>query len=110
MENSRAADIFAALAQENRLKVFRLLVRAGPEGMAAGDIARRLKVPHNTLSAQLAILHRAGLVVSRRAGRSIIYGPDFAGVRKLMAYLLQDCCQGRPSTCAPLLDAVLPAA
>ncbi len=110
MDNMKAADILAALAQESRLRVFRLLVRAGPEGVAAGEIARALEVPQNTLSAQLAILHRAGLVASRREGRSIIYMPDFGGVRKLMAYLLQDCCQGRPSACAPLLDAVLPAA
>ncbi len=110
MDELTAAEVLSALAQENRLKLFRLLVQRGDEGMAAGEIARRLDVPHNTLSAQLAILSRAGLVTSERQGRSIIYGADYGGVRKLLAYLLEDCCQGRPAACAPLLDAVLPAA
>ena len=110
MDEIAAAGVLGALAQENRLKVFRLLVQQGDDGLAAGEIARRLDVPHNTLSAQLAILNRAGLVQSRREGRSIIYAADYGGVRKLLAYLLQDCCQGRPAACAPLLDAVLPAA
>lgn len=110
MDENLAAEVLGALAQGNRLKVFRLLVRCGDDGMAAGEIARAVDVPHNTLSAQLAILHRAGLVRSHREGRSIIYAADYGGVRKLLAYLLEDCCQGRPSACRPLLDAVLPAA
>ena len=98
----------AALAQESRLNVFRLLVRSGTEGMAAGEIARVLEIPHNTMSSQLSILSNAGLVGSRRDGRSIIYNIDFDGTRKLLSFLMEDCCQGSPELCAPLLDNLLP--
>ncbi|HJS85564.1 MAG TPA: metalloregulator ArsR/SmtB family transcription factor [Acetobacteraceae bacterium] len=107
MEITAATEAFGALAQETRFAVFRLLIEAGPDGMPAGDIARHLGVPHNTLSTHLGILSRAGLVGSRREGRSIIYAADFSGVRGLIAFLLQDCCKGRPEVCAPLLDAAL---
>lgn len=70
--------------------------------MAAGDIARSLQVPANTLSAQLAILANAGLIASRRDGRSIIYAADFDGMGDLLVYLMEDCCGGRPEVCAPL--------
>ena len=99
-----------ALGQETRLRAFRLLVEAGEEGVPAGEIARRLDVPHNTMSSHLALLTRAGLIRSRRESRSIIYTADFAGIRALLAFLVQDCCRGRPEACGPLLDAVLPVA
>ena len=102
-----ATEAFGALAQDTRLAVFRLLVEAGAEGMPAGDIARRLGVPHNTMSTHLAVLARAGLVASRRESRSIIYAADYGGIRALIAFMLQDCCKGHPETCAPLLDAAL---
>ena len=102
-----AINALSALAQENRLKVFRRLVQAGPNGMAAGDIARTLGIPHNTLSSHLAILSRAKLVASRKEARSIIYAIDLEGTRALLAYLVEDCCGGRPETCAPLIDHAL---
>jgi DNA-binding transcriptional ArsR family regulator len=104
----RAIDALAALAQESRLRAFRLLVKCGPEGMAAGEIARALKVPHNTLSSHLAVLVQAGLVRSRKEGRSVIYTPDLDGTRGLLSFLMEDCCRGRPEVCAPLIACVLP--
>ena len=109
MDISTAVMSLSALAQENRLRVFRLLVECGQDGIAAGEIARALSVPHNTLSSQLSQLLQAGLVQSRRDGRSIIYAVDLAGTRRLLGFLMQDCCRGRPEVCAPLLDAVFPA-
>jgi DNA-binding transcriptional ArsR family regulator len=106
MDDTRAIAALGALAQESRLKVFRLLTGRGERGMAAGEIARRLGVPHNTLSTHLGLLSQAGLVRARRDGRSIIYSMDLAGVRALLGFLMQDCCNGRPEVCAPLLDAV----
>jgi ArsR family transcriptional regulator len=102
METDIAIKRLSALAQESRLPVFRLLIKAGPEGVAAGDIARALEITPNTLSAQLTILANAGLVTSRRDGRSIIYAADFDGMSQLLVYLMEDCCQGRPEICAPL--------
>ena len=102
MESRLAIKRLSALAQEGRLAVFRLLVKAGPEGVAAGEIARDLGMPANSLSAQLTILANAGLVVSRRAGRSIIYSADYAAMSALLVYLVDDCCQGRPEVCQPL--------
>ncbi len=107
MEAKLATDAFGALAQDTRLAVFRLLVEAGAEGMPAGDIARHLGTPHNTMSSHLAVLARAGLVASRRESRSVIYAADYAGIRALIAFMLQDCCKGRPETCTPLIDAAL---
>lgn len=106
---NEAVTALSALAQESRLKLFRLLVECGPDGMAAGDIARRLGIAHNTLSAHLAILSRAGLAQSRREGRSIIYMADMGGTRTLLQFLVQDCCRGRAELCEPLLGALLPA-
>ena len=108
MDLSTSVRALGALAQESRLKAFRLLVNSGPEGLAAGEIARRLKIPHNTLSSHLAILSNAGLVASRRESRSIIYRVDFDGTRELLAFLMEDCCQGQPDLCSPLLDSLLP--
>ena len=102
MESNQALKRLSALAQESRLAIFRLLVKAGPEGLAAGEIARVLDVAPNTLSAQLTILANAGLVVGRRDGRSIIYAAGYDAMSDLLLYLMEDCCQGRPEICAPL--------
>jgi DNA-binding transcriptional ArsR family regulator len=102
MEISNAVGTLGALAQESRLRIFRLLVQRGPEGMAAGDIARKLKLPHNTLSFHVAILARAGLVAARKEGRSILYSVDLEGTRALVAFLVEDCCRGRPELCGEL--------
>ncbi len=107
MEISDAVGALSALAQEIRLKVFRLLVRAGPSGLAAGEIARKLQVPGNTMSTHLAILARARLVNSRKDGRSVIYAVDLAGTRDLLSFLLEDCCRGKPQLCASLIESTL---
>ncbi len=99
-----AVDAFAALAHGTRLDVFRLLVKAGPDGMAAGDIANALSIRQNTMSANLAVLARAGLIAAVRDGRSIIYRADMDGMRALLSFLLEDCCGGRPELCEPVLD------
>jgi ArsR family transcriptional regulator len=104
METISAVAALSALAHEGRLEVFRLLVRAGAEGMAAGDIARTLEVLPNTLSSNLNILSAAGLVTSHRQGRSIIYAASYERMRELIAFLLEDCCAGSPEVCAPLVD------
>lgn len=105
MEQSTAIQRLSALAQENRLATFRLLIKAGQEGLAAGEVARALDVPANTLSAQLTILGNANLVHSRRDGRSIIYSADYDAMSELLVYLMEDCCQGRPEVCSPLAAA-----
>lgn len=102
MESDTAVKRLSAIANEPRLAVFRLLVKAGPEGMAAGGIARALGVPANTLSAQLLVLSNAGLLRARREGRSIIYAIAFDAMRELLVFLTDDCCGGRPEMCAPL--------
>lgn len=102
METNMAVDGLSALAHAGRLAVFRLLVKAGPEGLAAGDIARKLKIAANTLSAQLLIIANARLIHARREGRSIIYAADFDKVSRLLLFLTEDCCGGRPEICAPL--------
>lgn len=107
MDISNATRALSALSQQTRLETFRLLVRCGEDGLPAGEIARALETPHNTMSSHLAILSNAGLVHSRREGRSIIYSVDFAGVRDLMSFLMEDCCQGRPEICGPALDSVV---
>jgi DNA-binding transcriptional ArsR family regulator len=107
MEISVTVKTLAALAQESRLNAFRLLVREGPSGLAAGEIARRLEIPHNTLSSHLSILHNAGLVTSRRESRSIIYRVDFDGTRELLSFLMEDCCQGQAELCDPVLDTLM---
>lgn len=99
MEPNIAAETLGALAQETRLEIFRLLVREGPDGIPAGVIAERLSVPAPTLSFHLAHLSRAGLAVSRREGRSILYAANYSGMNALLTYLTQDCCQGRPEIC-----------
>ena len=105
MELNAAVQRLSALAQESRLAVFRLLVKAGREGVPAGEIARALDITPNTLSAQLNILSNAGLIASRRDGRSIIYAADFDAMSGLLVYLMEDCCQGRPEVCTPMAEA-----
>src|SRR3974377_172571 len=95
MEQSDAIAALAALAQENRLDVFRLLVEAGPEGMPAGSVASALKLAPNTLPVHLAPLREAGLVTVRREGRSMIYAARFDRMTALLGYLTENCCQGR---------------
>jgi ArsR family transcriptional regulator len=102
MESNAAVKRLSALAQASRLEVFRLLVKAGPDGLAAGEIARLLDITPNTLSAQLTLLANAELVSSRRDGRSIIYAANYEAMSELLVYLMEDCCQGRPEVCAPL--------
>lgn len=104
MESNKAVQKLSALAQDGRLAVFRLLVKAGPGGMAAGDIARRLKTAPNTMSAQLLVLSNAGLIRARRDGRSIIYAVDFDAMGSLLVFLTEDCCGGRAEICAPLIS------
>jgi ArsR family transcriptional regulator len=98
-----AVDALGALAHETRLSVFRMLVKAGPEGMIAGAIAELRSVPPSTMSHHLATLERAGLVRSERESRLIRYRADYASMRRLLAFLMQDCCQGAPEMCADLL-------
>jgi ArsR family transcriptional regulator, arsenate/arsenite/antimonite-responsive transcriptional repressor len=106
MKITDAVTRLSALAQDARLEVFRLLVKAGPDGLAAGEIARKLKTQPNTLSAQLLILANAGLIQARRDGRSIIYAADFSAMGELLLYLTEDCCGGEPEVCAPLAKTV----
>lgn len=103
MEIEAAIDALAALAQDTRLKTFRLLVKAGPSGLPAGEIARRLEVQPATLSFHLNQLERAGLVTSRRQSRQIIYAAHFKSMRALLMFLTEDCCNGRPEICGDLL-------
>lgn len=98
MENQTAVRALAALAQEHRLAVFRLLVQAGSEGMAAGAIADALGVPASSMSFHLAQLTNAGLIVQRRQSRSLIYTADYAAMSGLMTYLTENCCGGVPCT------------
>jgi DNA-binding transcriptional ArsR family regulator len=99
---AKSVEALSALAHDGRLSIFRLLVRAGKDGVAAGDIARKLDVLPNTLSASLTVLANAGLVASRRDGRSIIYSADYVRMSNLLAFLMEDCCNGEASICAPL--------
>ena len=104
MKSENALNALSALAQPTRLDVFRLLVKQEPHGLPAGEIARRLDVPHNTMSTHLAILSRAGLISAERHSRSLIYRIELQAVRQLVLFLLRDCCNGRPELCAPLID------
>ena len=98
----KAVEALSALAHEGRLSVFRLLVRAGTDGLAAGDIAKKLDILPSTLSASLTILSNAELANSRRDGRSIIYTANYERMSNLLGFLMEDCCNGNASICAPL--------
>ncbi len=105
MEIKDAVSQLSALAQDGRLAVFRLLVRAGHDGLPAGEIAAALGTVQNTLSAQLAVLANAGLVSSERRGRSIVYSARYESISSLIIYLMEDCCQGRAEIREPVLVA-----
>jgi DNA-binding transcriptional ArsR family regulator len=101
MESKSAVRALAALAQDTRLALFRLLVQAGPKGLPAGEIAERLEVPAPTLSFHLSQLSNAGLVAPLRQGRSIVYSADFEAMQALVDFMTESCCGGRPELCAP---------
>lgn len=101
MKLSKATAGLAALAQQDRLAIYRLLVKAGPDGMTPGSVAQTLKLPAPTLSFHLAKLAAAGLVWSRRAGRHVIYAPDLVVMNALVAFLTAECCSGNPDLCRP---------
>lgn len=100
METKQIIDALSALAHETRLKVFRLLVEAGPEGLAAGSIGEKLELPPATLSFHLSHLARAGLARGRQDGRFVIYSADFQSMNELVGFLTDNCCGGR--ACAPV--------
>jgi ArsR family transcriptional regulator len=102
MEIILAVAALSALAHEGRLTIFRELVRAGPEGLPAGEVARRVWIAPSTLSARLTVLSHAGLISSRREGRSIIYAAAYERMAALLGFLVKDCCNGRPEVCASL--------
>ena len=108
MDKEPAIAALGALAQGTRLDTFRLLVTHEPDGLPAGEIARLLDIPQNTMSAHLGTLARAGLVRSVRQSRSIIYRADLDQLRDLMLFLVKDCCGGRTELCAPLIAALTP--
>ena len=103
MDKDDAVRALGALAHPGRLEVFRLLVQAGSDGMAAGEIARATGSPPSSLSANLTILSNAGLIASRRDGRLIIYRAAYDQMTGLLAFLMEDCCAGAPAVCAPLV-------
>jgi DNA-binding transcriptional ArsR family regulator len=105
MESTDAIEALGALAQETRLDAFRLLMREGPNGLPAGEIAQRLGVQRPTLSFHLQHLERAGLLTRHRRSRQIVYAVDVEGVRALLTFLTQDCCQGRPEICGDIAAA-----
>lgn len=108
MDNLQVIAAMAALAQPTRLDTFKLLVAREPDGVAAGELARLIDVPQNTMSAHLAVLSRAGLITGERQSRSIIYRADLMGFRSVIAFLLKDCCGGRADLCQPLIDDLVP--
>ena len=107
MDIDEAVGSFSSLAQESRLKVFRLLAQVGSDGMTAGDIAKAVGVPKSTMSSHLAVLARANLLKARKEGRSMIYAIDLEGTWALLSFLMEDCCQGDPSVCSPLIETTL---
>lgn len=106
MDTLSATQAFSALSQPTRLAALRLLIQAGANGMAAGQISQGLEIRQNTMSQNLAVLVRAGLIRNARQGREIRYYADFDGVRHLIAFLLEDCCGGNAERCRPLLDEI----
>lgn len=108
METDSALAALSALSQSTRLETFRLLVKHEPGGLPAGDVARELSVPMNTLSTHFAILQRAGLISSERQSRSIIYRANLDSLKELVLFLLKDCCGGNAELCAPLIAELTP--
>jgi DNA-binding transcriptional ArsR family regulator len=108
MEELSALAALAALSQATRLQTFRLLVTREPDGVPAGELARLVGVPQNTMSAHLSILANAGLVSGERQSRSIIYRADLPMFRQVVLFLVKDCCGGRADVCAPVLADLMP--
>jgi ArsR family transcriptional regulator, arsenate/arsenite/antimonite-responsive transcriptional repressor len=108
MDETLVLAALAALSQATRLQTFRLLVTREPDGAPAGELARLLGVPQNTLSTHLSILANAGLVHGERRSRSIIYRADISRLREIVLFLLKDCCGGRAEICAPLIADLSP--
>jgi ArsR family transcriptional regulator, arsenate/arsenite/antimonite-responsive transcriptional repressor len=106
MTKQQALVALSALAHETRLEAFKLLIKAAPVGIPAGELADELGVLQNTMSTHLGILERAGLIHRDREGRAIRCSADVTGMQHLLTYLLQDCCQGDEAVCAPLFEAV----
>lgn len=106
MDKSTALGALSALSQETRLDVFRLLVQAGANGLSAGEVAERLGVRQNTMSSHLGILAQGRLVHRQRQGKNVRYRADYDAMRELVLFLLEDCCEGNPAVCAPLLEAI----
>ena len=104
MDEKAAITILSALAQTSRLRAFRFLVEQGESTVPAGEIARELGIPHNTMSVHLAVLTRSGLLDSHRQGRSIRYGLNVDGIKSVLRYLVDDCCGGQPELCGPIAN------
>ncbi|MCL4067406.1 metalloregulator ArsR/SmtB family transcription factor [Pseudomonas sp. GX19020] len=102
MEERQALLAFGALSQETRLRILRLLVVAGPEGVAAGAVAEQIGVTASNVSFHMKELDRAGLVTARRKSRSIIYSAEFDALAGLIRFLMEDCCGGRVEMCGPM--------
>src|SRR5665213_975825 len=107
MESSEAATAFAALSVDARLNLMRLLMAEGPNGLPAGDLSGRLGLPASTTSFHLAALERAGLTQSTRQGRQIVHAARIAGVRRLLGFLTETCCGGRPELCGDLARSIM---
>jgi DNA-binding transcriptional ArsR family regulator len=108
MDKEQTILALAALAQSTRLDAFRLIIEHEPDGLPAGEVARRLAVPHNTMSTHLAVLSRAGLIGAERRGQSIIYRAELDRFRAVASFLLKDCCGGHPEVCGPLVTELSP--
>ena len=106
MDVELALEALSALSHETRLWAFRLLVQAGPDGLAAGEIAEALGSRQNTMSSHLKILATAELIESRRDGRSIVYQADYDTVRELVLFLMEDCCAGNNAVCRPVAESL----
>lgn len=103
MEIKNATACFSALSQETRVEIIQLLVKAGPAGVSAGEIASALDTAPPTMSFHLKELTSAGLAISRKQGRSVIYAANYGGLRSLVDFLMADCCQGDPRLCGPYI-------
>lgn len=106
MESNEVTSAFSALSQKTRLDVFRLLITAGANGLLAGELGGQLNVKQNTMSANLTVLLNAGLVCNERQGRTIRYFAEFDALQGLLAFLMHDCCGGRPELCQPIIDEI----
>lgn len=107
MESNEVTSAFSALSQKTRLDVFRLLINAGANGLLAGELGEQLGVKQNTMSANLTVLLNAGLVRNERQGRTIRYFAEFSALQGLLAFLMEDCCGGKPELCQPIIDEIV---